>query len=446
MRAIQGVGSAVGTRLKALLRAEGAPVAMLGAAVLMFVNRLHGAGGPLEGDAFQNLYFWIHPELALAGYDPSRTDYFASNTLHGLFSPLHWLFFGLLSLLPAVPPLVRAYLLNVLVAASLIMLLGLGVYAFVRARGLSRSAALLAASIASFTGFHLVGVREFDYFYLYSFAAVAPLFHCVLRMGEAGRDRTAWTVAAGLIVGVSLLGGGNVPLFLYVPFLFLVPVLARPWRRPDRALAAWLGSIAGSVTLGLMIAAPVLVVGLGNRRLWNRAGLGFQEFGSFDPVSLVCTLLLRDWWSLGVVHFHERDAFLGLPVIALALHGAVVTVRACADHRTRSIPSGPAAEPGLRLVLALCAVWGLLVMLCGVLPDAMQRAIGTFYTAQSIRYPHRFAMLVQLPVAYLAAVGLDAASGRGFVRMLFWGLTGTGLVAWAALVGPVDTLVRALPD
>jgi hypothetical protein len=374
-----------------------------------FCHRLYAGGFLLEGDADYGVYFWRHYSLLRAGFDPSQRDYFASAPVLGAANPVHAVAIHLSTVLFGEPSLSVALFGNMLLSGLLLTAGSWSVFAMLRALGRSFSAAVLGAVVATFTGFQLVGVREFDHFYLQSYACVPIALLAALRLtyGDGKRLRAfLWLV---ITVHLSLVAGTNVPMFLYAPLFFILPIHAAFERRSASAgiqSTAWL---VAAFALGIALTAPVLLDAMTTLQLQNRAGLTFSGgFGSFSPGDFVRTVFLRDWWSSGGIQYHERDVFFGAPVVGLALAGLVTGLGR--GRRGAHAPAGSSAiERAARTVFLASALTALLVLHISLLPGWLEAVVAWYFEVQSIRFPMRFGMLLLLPVAYFVALGVDEA-------------------------------------
>lgn len=408
-------------------------------AAAYYCHRFFGVDFALEGDAALQVYFQLNRDLILSDHNPFQWGYASFMPFAGLYSPVVTTTrLAVDSLAPGAPEIVRALGINMLSSWLGLSLLSVGVFALFRVDGRSRLASTLGALIVPYTGFHLAGVGGFDHMYLVSFMGVAPALLCVLKLSE-GQRVLGFTAGAALCIGLSLLGGSNVPMFYYVPFFFLVPVLRYRLDRKLKALLRSFGWLASAVGVGLIVAAPVLVPGILFLGQTNRTRLAFD--GGNNPGATFITLFLRDWWRVFSLNYHEVDFFVGLPVLVLL----VVGIR----HALRNdIWLDPTAQtPGPRFVLTpfmlVCLLAGLVVSHHSSLPGVIARPLARFYELQSIRHAARFFLLALLPIAYFAAVGFDAFTDRFARRMA--GLLAAWNVALIAIV-LVPFWPYALPD
>lgn len=371
-------------------------------AAIFYCHRFYGASFFLDGDGLINTYFRLHGDLVAADHNPHQLHYMSQWVPHtGRWNVLLRTVDAVVrGLFPRLEPVTAALVVNGVTSCLALWLFALSLALWIRWAGLSWLAAITGAVAGAFTGFVLVGVREFDVFYLLSAAAIAPTW--IAHAGIAsGKNRLRYAAWGALPVGLTLLCGSNTPLFYVVPLLFLLPLLDQPAsHEPRRLLKSW-GAQCLSIALGVAIAAPIWWPALAALAEWNRSGLRFQ--GGLVPLdlpSLARSLFLRDWWITNGSHYHERDAFLGLPVLALALLGVL-------DARS----ANPRERRWLVWAIA-CLVWGLLISLFKHWPTALQVPVASFFEQQSIRYPNRFFFCVSLAAACLAARGVERIADK----------------------------------
>jgi hypothetical protein len=377
-----------------------------------FCHLVYGGGFWLEGDADQAVYFWRHSDLAQSGFDLSQRDYFAGAPVIGAANPLHTAAVYLGGALLGGATVRAALFGNMLLSAFLLLAVAAGAYGLLRFEGRSAAAAMLGAAIAAFTGFQLVGVREFDHFYLQSYASVPVALVAAGRLTLGIGNRLAAFLWLVIAIHFSLVGGSNVPMFYYAPVFFLLPIQTALAGRSTMAgvrAGVWLG---GAFALGIGLTAPILLDGLTTLQLQNRVGLSFAGgFGSFAPGDFVRTIFLRDWWISRGIQYHERDVFFGWPVVALTLAGLAQGLR---RWRQSSRADQPCRlfERAMTLLFVACTIVALLVLHLSLLPAWLSRSLSWYFETQSIRFPMRFGMLLLLPIAHFAALGVDCARGR----------------------------------
>jgi len=400
-------------RLRAILPPSGSILGLAGLLLMTgyFCHRLYAGGFWLEGDADQAVYFWRHYRLLDAGFDLSQRDYFASTPALGAANPIHAAAVHLVGILFGSASVRTALFGNMLLSAFLLTAASWGVYALLRFAGRSVAAAVLGAVVSTFTGFQLVGVREFDFFYLQSYACVSVALVAAVRLTLRIGSPVGAFLWLAIAIHLSLVAGTNVPMFYYAPIFFVLPMQVALVRRSTMAgvrAAAWL---AGAFALGIGLTAPVLLDGMTTLQVQNRVGLSFLGgFGSFAPDEFIRTLFLRDWWTSGGIQYHERDVFFGGPVVALALAGLVGGIRRW-NRGSVDVDSATSPEPALTLVFVAAGVMALLVLHVSSLPGWLGRAVAWYFEVQSIRFPMRFGMLLLLPAAHFVALAADHARG-----------------------------------
>jgi hypothetical protein len=400
-------------RLRAIRPPSGSILGLTGLLLMVsyFCHRLYAGGFWLEGDADQAVYFWRHYRLLDVGFDLSQRDYFASTPALGAANPIHAVAVPLVGILFGGASVRAALFGNMLLSAFLLTAASWGVYALLRFAGRSVAAAVLGAVVATFTGFQLVGVREFDHFYLQSYACVPVALVAAVRLtlgiGSAARA-FLWLAVA---IHLSLVAGTNVPMFYYAPVFFALPMQAALARRSAMVGVRAAAGLAGAFALGIGLTAPVLLDGMTTLQVQNRSGLTFLGgFGSFAPAEFIQAVFLRDWWISGGIQYHERDVFFGGPVVALVVAGLGLGVRRW-YRGPRDGDSDPSPEQALTLVFIAASVMALLVLHVSLLPGWLGGATAWYFEVQSIRFPMRFGMLLLLPAAHFAALAVDHARG-----------------------------------
>jgi hypothetical protein len=428
-------------RLRAICSPSGSLPSLMGLVLMAgyFCHRLYAGGFWLEGDADQAVYFWRHHRLLDSGFDLSQRDYFAGAPVLGGANPVLTSAVYLAGTMLEGSPLRAAFFGNMLLSLFLLVAGSWGVFALLRFAGRSVAAAVMGAVVATFTGFQLVGVREFDHFYLQSYACVPLALLAATRLALGiGRPVGAFLWLA-IAIHLSLVAGTNVPMFYYAPVFFILPVHAALARRSAIAgvrSAAWL---AGAFALGIGLTTPVLLDGLTTLQIQNRVGLSFLGvFGSFTPGDFVRTVFLRDWWITGGLQYHERDVFFGGPVVALAVAGLVLRVRR-GPWRPAGVESDSLPDRALTLMFIGATILALLVLHTSMLPDWIGVGLAWYFEIQSIRFPMRFGMLLLLPAAYFVAFAMDHARAT-LLRVLIIGAM--ALVALLLCLTPETSLWR----
>lgn len=359
-----------------------------------------------QGDILLNLYLHTYVRLFQGGWDPYVWGYLGWYPVFGGMFPLNFLMHFLTKFVFGESPLATLVLLQFNAAISL-FLLAWATYFFFRFLDRSRLAAIAGAVVVCSTGFHIqTGIRELDLFYLHSFLCVPLVFMALLKAVESGRMRWVW--GAGILIGCSLLGGGNVPLFMCVPGFACVALLRQ---KPEISLSACSRSLRyalGAGIIGIVVAAAMVLPSCKYMYLTERSfTTADYTQGSASFLYTLATLFFRDWWPrftqpTTVGQYHEFDAFIGLPAAFLAIVGLC-----------RSQAKG---RWGMMFLLFL----GLVAMHLRYLPGIVVRPLATLLAAMSIRYPYRFFMVVLFSLSFFVACGVDALPQLVRSRKKMW--------------------------
>lgn len=368
----------------------------------LYCNRFYGQDFALEGDAGLNLYFLLHRDLVKVGYDPYQWDYLVSTSINGLFNPILQASYLFLSpLFGKGEELPHALFALMLTSWALLGGVSASFFWFLRKWGLGRAGALLGAVIVSYTGFHLVSVREFDHMYMVSLLAVPPVLDATYRILK-GEPKTARAFGIlSLWIGFSFLGGTSSPLFYFLSAMPVGAALSFARLRPGWGEGARrLGFLIAAGILGILIAAPVLFPSMQFMAETNRAVM--DRFGRGLALRyFVRTIFLRDWWT-GLGHYQEYDVFIGLPVLILFL-GAISSG---VMRRARALPFA-----GTFLMVSL------IVILNGLLPKFVSKALASYFNALSIAGAPRFFIMMLVPIAYFAGKGLEDGNAKPYWRI-----------------------------
>jgi len=371
-------------------------------AALYFCHRFYGVYFPIEGDAPLHLYYRLNEGLMAADYNPYHWYYFTWLPATGFLSPIHRLAVILVKGLAFwTDDITRAFLTNILLSATLLFAVSSGVYFWLRRNDRKRASSILGAITVTYTGYHLVGVYEFDHMYLISLACVAPTLICFSKITKSSKP-ARWAAAGALSIGLSLLGGTNTPLFFYLPFFLLLPFLAntkQSWSARLEQIGWQISAIAGGILVGAATVLPGAVYVGDTIRGKMRFSYGIPSLTVTEKLQ---TLFLRDWAKLKGWHYHETDYFIGLPILILATFGIYKVVR---DRREKAI------SPTVKL-LAICLVAGILLSHFTHWPEILRIPFSFFFEALSIRHTNRLFILALLPIAYFSARGFDEFRGR----------------------------------
>ena len=296
-----------------------------------------------------------------------------------------------------------------------------GAFAYVRAIGASRAAAMLAGAAFAFSGFMVGHAMHTSMIQAtaWSVLALAGVERCVVSGGRRGG-----LLAAGAVATACLAGHNQLALYgLGVLATYLV------WRLPDALRAdrvrGWT-TAALAVATGVLLAAPALLLTLAYLPDTPRSTVGYETFVSraIVPPELAGILFPFVFGGGGapyVTPFFGRVTFAAscthLPFVVLVL--AAVGVGA----RTRG---------------SVAVYWTLVVALATALSlgDAvpqLARAVFHVPLLDKFRAPSRHAMEIDLGLAVLAALGFDRCRGASRARQ--WLLPALVVAAVAIAAG-----------
>ncbi len=227
--------------------------------------------------------------------------------------------------------------LNLEVALS-VFLSGLFCFYWIRSRGVSAACSVYGASLTMFGAAHFLHIAGGHLPNLDAMAWTPLLFWAADQILDSplDRDRNRGVGLAALALGMIMLAG-HVQYFYYSALAFGLYTVVRAVRRPDLPAlqcARRCQLAAGSVSLGLGLAAPQLLPGalLANESM-RQGGLTYATAGTFalPPWQLLATVV-RDPFGVGTnaagvpywgpwVHW-EMGVFVGVPALLLAVHGA----------------------------------------------------------------------------------------------------------------------------
>lgn len=370
-------------------------------AAAYFCHRLYGVFIPLEADALPQLYYRVYPHLLREDYNPFQWYYMGYMPFAGHSNPFIFIVSFVVRLLfPGLSQVAQGLTTCLLTSWLLLWLLAWSIFFCLRYCSCSRLGSTLGAVIVSFTGFHLVGVREFNHMFLVSFLFVGPTFICFSEVCRRAR-KGPWAAASALCIGCSCLGGVNAPMYYYLPLFFILPFVyhgMRCWKNWLTCLGWQVISVAASLGVG----AVVLLPGVAYLSDMNRSTTGFTPSGLGLKEKFI-TLFLRDWWRTSGWNYAETDTFLGLPVLCFFVLG----LWSC-FMRVRKREKGSQST----IMMAILLMAGLLISLNTLMPAWLWRSIAWFYHQLSISNPDRFFLLALLPAAFFAARGFDDLKGR----------------------------------
>lgn len=367
---------------------------------------------------------------------------FAANPLNKTAYPLQWL----VLLLPPVLHLDLLIVLHLLIA-------GTGMWTWERALGLRAEAAAVSAlayALAPRVVGH-TGAGHLDLLYALAWFpwlmwAVGAVMHGENESG-AGRVRFRRLLAAGLFAGLLLLADVRLSLFAYALAGGSALTAAVHLRRTRRLLAA-----ASGFLLAVPLAASVIVPLLAWSPYLSRAALTPQDAGVFslDWAPLLFGLILPV--QGGNI---ETLTYVGLPVLALAILGAVTARRwfwtaAAGVAALYALGAHGFLWPALtRIIPALlwlrvpARAWFVVALIAPLLAG---------YGAQWLldlparRKARRGAALALIAAAAFGTAGvflcLTVPTVNGLAVLV--GGSGIGLVGWLALTGRLHTERLAL--
>lgn len=318
------------------IKADKIPLLLLSVMILVYVLKFFHSGFILQTDVYLNLLLWHHSDWIEPNWDPISLGYSGWYPISGKLFP-SVLFLRAVGKFFFPDSLEASLTLLLIQSAFAFSLYVFAIYGFLRYLRVSPWGALLGTIGAGFGGFiPYSGLRETNFFYSTSAAAWLAI---VITLHRAHRERAIyWTVVSGLVMGLSLLGGSNFPLFVYLPCLpFVWLIDEKPEFRSafsNSFKCALRGLVAGF--LGLGIAGFHLLPGLAYLNESNRP-VAVKSFNNpFPHVTLeqlfvmltttnepnpnyklwVCPVLFI---FLGLGLIHRRRARFGLGFVYFSL-------------------------------------------------------------------------------------------------------------------------------
>jgi len=384
-----------------------ADACLLGLLTLVFCAHYYHGRFIFIGDVYLNLYMHGNPGLFDLGWDPHAWGYLGWYPIYGGLFPLNMLMHLAQRVLETPYSTLKLVQMN---AGFSLFLLSFTTYLLFRFLGRGRAAAIAGSAVVSFTGFHVhTGVRELDIFYLHSFMFIPLTLIFLVKAHRA--DALVNTLTAGLMIGLSLLGGTNVPMFLLIPFFPIAFLMDSPVRRAGagdfvRGTLIAAGAGATGFLAGMTMVLPSMkYMGLTDRAQF----VGRELFQTNSPLYTIKTSLYGDILT-GAVFDHEADSFLGFIVLAMAAFGLLALLKkgGAAGRGAGFIKGG--------LFMAALAVYSVLAMELVYLPEVFQKAITGWFSLASIRYPYRHMMLLLLAAGFFVALGLDSIETASWRR------------------------------
>lgn len=292
---------------------------------------------PLLWDGIAQFYPWrvFYSESLSSGFVPLWNPHqfcgtpFAANAQTAVFYPLNLLF--------VIFQPVRAFgvsaMLHLFLAGSFTFLL-------VRALGIGRFGATVAAVTFAFGGFMVVWLE------LPTFISVATWLPLALYLILKSSDWTdfVYAVLAGLALGISILGGHfQIASYVLVAALMWWIWLAAAHVKIDGASGLWRRALLAVATFAVafLVAAPqilptVELAGL-SHRVREVTSEGFTHYlASGIPARNLITLFVpnfygnpstNSYWAGSAANFMEQALYIGLLPLALAIIGSVFAIR-----------------------------------------------------------------------------------------------------------------------
>jgi hypothetical protein len=323
-----------------------------------------------------------------------------------LLSPFTWLL--------AVVPLPHA---TVVIAVARLLVAGVGMFAFLRATGLSRWASAFGGLAFLLNPFSVVWLEH-------PLAGVPPWLPWTLLAGErlSARGPAAHAGGAALLAGTTalVLAGGHPHTGMFTAALGAAYALVRAWRSGARwrAVAAGAGALALGVGLVAVQVVPFLEYLSLSRAAAVRESYPLNPF--FAPASTLITTLVPNFLGqhgggnfAGPTNYLEQQAYPGIAVWLLAAVGAVGAVVGRREWRT--------------WFFTAAALIAFLVMYAA---PGVHQAISALPLIKAASLP-RVAGAGLAALAVLAAIGADRVLGRSASQD-------------RALATPVDRATRTL--
>lgn len=306
---------------------------------------------------------------------------------------------------------------------------GAGAYALARRHGVSKTGAYFAAFAFACSG--AMTRRLVEHGNIVAVASWAPwVLFCFegALSGATARSRARGAALAGLALGVGALAG-HIDYTVYTGILLVVYATAHPslWRASHiarlRIIAAAVGLVALSSLIAMGIAAPMLLMGAEAASLSGRAADSGVE--ATDITKLDQPLLGAEPYRDPVTIVENLVLFAGPDGLPSYMRGAGVAALLLAVLA--------AAFPQRRgIAITFAVAWLVLFEFSLAIPGGPASLARTLLPYQ-MGQPFRATLMMQLPFALLAGLGVDTAL-RGVQVATRWERWRRGAWAFVAVV------------
>jgi len=307
-----------------------------------------------------------------------------------------------------------AYSISIFMAFSLA---GVGAYLYLRGLSANQAASAFSAVTFMFCGF-MVAHRV--HLSLIHTAAYLPwgLWWTERFARRSGQDRAAGPGALAVLAIIVYLSltAGHWPTLVHVLVVWFVYLLVRA-RPVGRAILC----AFGAVVLAMVLAAPQLAATIELMQQVTRRRIGLITAGEnsfFAPAGVLAffpmlmgsrhtNFFAQQWW--GPWHLCEMLGYVGLAALPLAGAAWWRLRRSRGDH--------PAAPPGHRPLRPVVRLWGWLAIAAAIW--MLGYYFPPFWFIQKlpvlgvIRCPARMVLVLDLALAVLAGIGINAMCDRG---------------------------------
>jgi hypothetical protein len=377
----------------------------------LFCHRIYSTFFLLEGDAVQNVYFWANSYLVNTGYDENLRDYFPLMSMNGYSNPIYSIFKTIGEYVGPNDIYYRAIILNMVLGFLELVTLSLSAYFIVRKITHDNLIAIASSVIVTFTGFHLVSVREFDHPYIISYTSAILLIYNLVSLIALEKYKIEKVLASIILISLGLLAGTNVPTFYFFLPICLLPIIDFKYTKNINKIFSDYALLIFIFAGALIISGGVIGEGIEQIDSINRQSLTLT--GSHSIRSLFNGLISKDWIFMKDIHFHERDNYLGLPVIFLFITGFMGWI-----NSTKNIALANDEFEKLKRIfeyfLIACIINAIIVSIFIDHLGFFGNILKKFYELQSIRLPKRFQMLAGLGIAYFSAIGIHKLNKKNY--------------------------------